>query len=224
MTEYVSRALEQIAEIHEHLAKAEVYRGWRSVPVASSAWSGLAAAAWQSATARPLDPWSFTVYWLAVGSVALVVGCSEIVWHYVDARDARRAAAVAPGRRPVPAGAGRRRAGDAGALVRLSPSLVTLLPGLWALLFGVGGVRGAAVRAARERLGRALLLRPPGCSCSGARRASTPSHRGRSAGRLAIGQLFAAAVLYWSIERPDRIRMRALDDAPIEGRDHGEKA
>jgi len=39
-----------------------------------------------------------------------------------------------------------------------------------------------------------------------------------------VGQLFAAAALYWSIERPDRMRMRALDGAPIEGRDHGEKA
>src|SRR5215467_7789583 len=48
MTEF-SRALEQIAEIHEHLAKTEVYRGWRSLPVASSALVGLAAAAWQSA-------------------------------------------------------------------------------------------------------------------------------------------------------------------------------
>jgi hypothetical protein len=34
--------------------------------------------------------------------------------------------------------------------------------------------------------------------------------------------LFAAAALYWSIERPDRLRMRALEAAQDE--DHGEKA
>src|SRR2546423_11322313 len=66
----VGRALEQIAEIHEHLAKAEIYRGWRSAPVASSGLVGLAAAAWQSGSVQRLDPRSFTAYWLAVGSPA----------------------------------------------------------------------------------------------------------------------------------------------------------
>jgi hypothetical protein len=42
-------------------------------------------------------------------------------------------------------------------------------------------------------------------------------------GTFGVGQLFAAAALYWSVERPDRIRMRA-QDAPNEGRDHVEKA
>ena len=201
MTEY-SRALEQIAEIHEHLAKTEVFRGWRSLPVASSALVGIAAAAWQSTTARPLDAWSFTIYWLAVGIVALLVGCSEIVWHY--------ATRAAPGERRR----SRQVVGQflpalvAGALVtpaviQLSPSLVTLLPGLWALFFGVG------VFAARPFVPRAsgwvalyylaaglfLLWRAPGVT------ALSPWAVG---GTFGIGQLFAAAVLYWSIERPDR--------------------
>ena len=34
----LSRAVEQIAEIHGHLAKGEVYRGWRSAPVAAAAY------------------------------------------------------------------------------------------------------------------------------------------------------------------------------------------
>ncbi len=157
MTEY-SRALEQIAEIHEHLAKTEVYRGWRSLPVASSALVGIAAAAWQSATARPLDAWSFTIFWLAVGIVALVIGCSEIVWHYATratAGERRRSLQVVGQFLPaLVAGAV-----ATPAVIQVSPSLVTLLPGLWALLFGVARVRGGAVRAARKRVGRALLLR-----------------------------------------------------------------
>ena len=219
----VSRALEQIAEIHEHLAKTEVYRGWRSLPVASSAVVGLAAAAWQSASAKPLDAWSFTIFWLAVGDRRAGHRLLGDRLALRDARDAERAAAVTRGRRPVPAGAGRRRAGDTGALIQVSPSLVTLLPGPVGALLRRRGVRGAAVRAARERLGRALLLaagllllwRAPSVD------ALSPWAVG---GTFGIGQLFAAAVLYWSIERPDRMRMRALDDAPIEGRDHGEKA
>src|SRR5262245_10822314 len=79
----VTRALEQIAEIHEQLGRTSVFRGWRPIPVASSGVIGLAAAAWQSAQPRPLDPWSFTVFWLVVGCAAVIVGCSEIAWHYV---------------------------------------------------------------------------------------------------------------------------------------------
>ena len=221
MTEY-SRALEQIAEIHEHLAKTEVYRGWRSVPVASSALVGLAAAAWQSASAKPLDAWSFTIFWLAVGIVALVIGCSEIVWHYAmraTPGERRRSRAVVGQFLPaLVAGAL-----ATPAVIQVNPSLVKLLPGLWALLFGV------AVFAARPFVPRAsgwvalyyfaaglfLLWRAPGVD------ALSPWAVGVTFG---IGQLFAAAALYWSIERPDRIRMRALDDGPIEGRDHGEKA
>src|SRR6185436_3065138 len=87
MTE-VTRALEQIAEIHQQLAKSAVYRGWRSVPVACSGVLGLAAAAWVSAAARPIDAWSFAAYWTTVGGVALPVGCSEILWHYFTQADA----------------------------------------------------------------------------------------------------------------------------------------
>ena len=38
------RALAQIEAIHDQLARAEIYRGWRSVPVALSGVFGLAAA------------------------------------------------------------------------------------------------------------------------------------------------------------------------------------
>ena len=32
----VTRALDQIAEIHQQMAKGEVYRGYRSLPIAAS--------------------------------------------------------------------------------------------------------------------------------------------------------------------------------------------
>ena len=162
-------------------------------------------------------------FWLAVGIVALVIGCSEIAWHY--------ATRATPGER--------RRSREvvgqflpalvAGALVTpwrsfgLSPSLVTLLPGLWALLLRRRGVRGAPVRAARERMGCALLLR---------RRVVPALARGRRHCPLTVGG--RRDIRDWTVvcrggallEHRTEIamRMRALDDAPIEGRDHGEKA
>lgn len=222
MTEF-TRALEQIAEIHEHLAKTEVYRGWRSLPVASSAIVGLAAAAWQSAMGKPIDPIVFTVYWLAVGMIALVIGCSEIVWHYATRAtpgDRRRSLQVVGQFLPaLVAGAA-----VTAAIVRISPTLVTLLPGLWSLLFGV------AVFAARPFVPRAsgwvalyysiaglvLLWRAP--------LAGVPSPWAVG-GTFGIGQLFAAAALYWSVERPDRLRQLERDPAARrEGRSYGEKA
>ena len=48
------------------------------------------------AYARPLEPWSFTTYWIVVAAVAIAVGCAEIAWHYVryaTATDRRRSRA-----------------------------------------------------------------------------------------------------------------------------------
>jgi hypothetical protein len=221
MTDY-TRALEQIAEIHEHLAKTEVYRGWRSLPVACSGLVGFVAAAWPSAPGSTADAWRFTTYWLAVGVFALVIGCSEIVWHYVVHAmpgERRRSRQVVGQFLPaLVAGAI-----ATGAVVRLSPALVGLLPGLWALLFGV------AIFAARPFVpsasvwvglyywtaGLLLLWGAPGVL------AASPWAVG---GTFGIGQLFAAAALYWSIERPDRIRTRAERAAEGRGEDYGEKA
>src|SRR5262245_46002662 len=129
----VGRALEQIAEIHEHLAKGEIYRGWRSIPVACSGLVGIIAAGSQPA----LNAWGFTFYWLIIGTLARLVGCSEIAWHFVmraTATERRRSAQVLGQFLPsLVAGAL-----ATGALVRFGPEFVRLLPGLWALLFGVG--------------------------------------------------------------------------------------
>lgn len=195
----VGRALEQIAEIHAHLAKGEVYRGWRSVPVASSGLVGIAAAAWQSATARPLEPWSFLKYWMAVALIALGVGCAEIVWHYVaraDENERRRSRQVMGQFLPAPLAG----AIMTWALMRLSPALVTLLPGLWALLFGVGVfaarpyVPRMSIWVARYywTVGLALLW------SSGGAGTLSPWTIG---GTFGVGQLLGAGALYWDLER-----------------------
>lgn len=199
-----ARALRQIAAIHDHLAKAEVYRGWRPVPMAGSGLVGLAAAWWQSAVGRPVEPWTFTSYWLATATLAMAVGCAEIVWHYAfqaTATERRRThrvlAQFLPG---LVAGAL-----ATGALLRLSPALTALLPGLWALFFGV------AIFAARPYVpagsgwvalyywaaGLLLLWTADGVD------ALSPWSVGATFG---VGQLLAALALYWSEER------RPVDD------------
>jgi hypothetical protein len=195
----VSRALAQIAAIHEQLAKGEVYRGWRSVPVACSALIGFGAAAWQSAFLRPLEPIGFTAYWMGVALIALLIGSAEIVWHYLrhagdtDRRRSRRV--IAQFLPALVAGAI-----VSVALVRLSPALVVLLPGLWALLFGVGVfairpyVLGASVWVGVYywAAGLALLWTAGGVDTL------SPWSVG---GTFGAGQLLSAAVLYWNLER-----------------------
>lgn len=145
-----SRALERIAEIHARMARTETYRGWRPVPVAASGIIGLAAAALQPSE-HASDPLSFAIYWCAVATVSLAIGCSEIAWHYLrqpDGYERRHTREVFEQFLPALV---------AGAIVtitfvRLSRALVPLLPGLWAVFFGVG------VFAARPYLPRGCTL------------------------------------------------------------------
>ncbi len=211
----VGRALEQIEAIHEHLARGEVYRGWRSAPVAMSGLAGLAAAAWQSASAQFVEPVSFTVYWLAVGVLALALGCAEIVWHYIthaSLTERRRSRCVVSQFLPslvaglvitIP-------------LVRLDVSLAALLPGLWAILFGVGvfaarpylPTASALVACYYWAAGLLLLWRADGLA------SLSPWTVG---GVFGAGQLLAAVVLYVSLERAPRLVLtdvrRSTEDA-----------
>ena len=79
----VSRALAQIEAIHEQMAKGEVYRGYRSIPVAASGLIGAAAAWLQPEFVGHVDLVGFALYWTAVAGIAAAVGSSEIVYNYV---------------------------------------------------------------------------------------------------------------------------------------------
>ena len=198
----VSRALEQIAEIHEQLGRSTVFRGWRSIPVACSGIVGLLAAAWQSGQARPLEPVTFTTFWLAVGTLSLLVGCAEIVWHYVARADElERARARHVVGQLLPAlFAG---ALATGAFIRINPALAVLLPGLWALFFGVGifatrpySPRGSSWIALFYWTAGLVLLWTAGTIAE-----LSPWTVG---GTFGAGQLLAALVLYMTLERPAR--------------------
>jgi hypothetical protein len=143
----ITRAVEEIAAIHAHLATREVYRGWRAIPVALSGLVGLTAAVAFTARQSEIDAWMFLRTWLAVGVVAFGTGCAEIFWRYgrhASRLERRRTRAVL--RQFAPALA----AGLAVpiALVRLDPAFVAAAPGLWAICFGL------AVFSARPSLPR----------------------------------------------------------------------
>ena len=133
----VSRALDQIAEIHQQIAKGEVYRGYRSLPVAASGLIGIAAAWLQPAALGT-----------AIRSASSgtgprsppCAGIRRLQRDHLQLRRPRRRRgppADAAGGRPVPAEHGWRRCHHR-SFSHLSAALVPLLPGLWAICFGIG--------------------------------------------------------------------------------------
>jgi hypothetical protein len=194
----VTRALDQIAEIHAHIAKGEVYRGYRSLPIAASGVIGVLAAALQPASLA-VEPIGFAAYWMLVAVAAMLVGSSEILYNYVKDETAagRRQTRKVVGQFLPSAAAG---GAIAICICRFDPSLVVLLPGLWSICFGLG------VFASRPYLPRASGWVALFYYAAGfvlllvARDAASPSSWWIGA-TFGTGQLLAALVLWWNLER-----------------------
>ena len=188
----VTRALAEIAEIHRQIAKSEVYRGYRPIPIAASGSVGVLAAWLQPPHLGTADPVGFVVYWMVIAACAAAIGASEIASNYLlheDATGRRRTRQVVGQFLPSVAAGGI----VALAFLRLSPSLVPLLPGLWALCFGLGTF------ASRPYLPRAsgwvaLYYYAAGFALLWIAR-SAPLTGWWVGGTFGAGQLLAAAVL-----------------------------
>jgi hypothetical protein len=198
----LSRALGQLADIHQQIAKGEIYRGYRSVPVAASGLIGFAAAWAQPPALGASDPVGFVLYWSVIAACAGFVGASEIIYNYVvhDDRAARRQTTRVVGQFLPSVLAG---AIITVSFVHLSAALVPLLPGLWAICFGIG------IFASRPYLPRAsgwvaLLYYAAGVALLWIARGPEPLRGWWVGGTFGTGQLMAAVVLYWNLERTPR--------------------
>jgi hypothetical protein len=202
----ISDAVDQIAEIHGQIAKGEVYRGWRATPLALSGVVGLAAAWLQRPTLGADNPTGFVLYWAAVAAVAAAIGMSEIVHTSLSGLGSNPAVGASFERRQtrrvaiqlVPALA-------VGALVtvafvRLGPALISVLPGVWALCYGL------AIFSARPYLARgsgwvALYFIAGGFFLLWNADTAVARSAWAVGGLFGAGQLFGALVLYWNLER-----------------------
>jgi len=195
----VTRALDQIAAIHEQIAKGEVYRGYRSLPVAASGLIGLAAAWLQPASLGTADPIGFVLYWAAIAAAAGFVGASEVIYSYAvhdDASARRKTRQVVGQFLPSVVGG----AAITVCLTHLSAAMVPLLPGLWAFCFGLGTF------ASRPYLPRAsgwvaLFYYTAGFVLLWIARGPEPLTGWWVGGTFGVGQLLAALVLWWNLER-----------------------
>jgi hypothetical protein len=197
-----TRALDQIAEIHRQLAKGEVYRGYRSVPVATSGLIGVIAAWLQPPALGDKDPIGYLVYWSVIAVTAALVGSSEILYNYLvkeDATGRRQTRRVVGQFLPSLVGG----AAMSVCFAHLSGALVPLLPGLWAICFGIG------IFASRPYLPRAsgwiaLFYYAAGFMLLWIAR-SPATHAALTGwwvgGTFGAGQMLAAVVLWWNLER-----------------------
>lgn len=129
---HVREAIERIDLIHDQLTRSEIYRGFRVPAVALVGVLGLAAAAFQPS----FSGLGFVSYWIAVAGVCGLLGMAAAGHSYFYREDdlaRRKTHRVMAQFLPCMIAGGTVTAG----LARM-PDLAALLPGLWALIFGLG--------------------------------------------------------------------------------------
>jgi hypothetical protein len=194
-------ALTQISEIRRQVARTEVFRGYRALPVAFSGLLALTVAGCQALWLP--DPSqhvaAYLALWVGAALVSMLATGLEMALHL-------RRAASSLTRQTVLLALGQFTPSIvAGGLVMYAiaghaPENLWMLPGLWALLFSLG------VFASYRLLPPAtfwvgVFYMAAGTVCLTLREAAlSPWAMGIPFGG---GQLLAAAVLYWTLERTD---------------------
>lgn len=194
-----SRALAEIAEIHQQIAKGEIYRGYRSIPIALSGAIGYIAAWLQPPSLGAHDAVGFVLYWAGIAFLAALVGMSEIVYNYAahDRASERRRTRQVVGQFLPSVLAG---AIITVSFVHLSAALVPLLPGVWAICFGLGTFASRPYLPGASAL-VAIFYYLAGVVLLWNARGPEPLTPWWVGGTFGTGQLLAAAVLYLSLER-----------------------
>jgi hypothetical protein len=196
-------ALTQISEIRRQMARTEVFRGYRAVPVAFSGLLALAAAAVQAAwIVAPAERITeYLALWVGAAIVSAIGAGAEMTIR------ARRAAS--PWRREITWLAVEQFLPCLAAgglltfvLVRFAPESLWMLPGLWQILYSLG-VFASCRLLPRATFMVAVFYLASGLTCLALARgpaAFSPWAMGLPFG---TGQLLAAAVLHRTLERSD---------------------
>jgi hypothetical protein len=145
MSDY-DRTLSQVREIHAHLARGEVFRGWHWLTAAGTAALALGGALLQERLA-PSTTGEFAKFWVAVAGIAGALALVDILVHvrrYGRPATARLARSALFQFAPAAA------AGAGLAVALAGGSAGIYLPGLWSIVFGLG------LAAARPHLPRGI--------------------------------------------------------------------
>ncbi len=197
----LQEALSQISEIRRQMARSEVFRGYRAVPVAGTGVLAILASVFQSSwIERPTESIiPYAMLWIGTAAIGMIWSGIEMV---------RRS-------RAIPCQIGKRATWlaveqflpsmIAGALVtvilvRSVPEVCWMLPGLWQIFFALG-VFASFRQLPRATFGVAVFYLFTGLGCLQWARgewALSPWTMGIPFG---LGQAAAAVILYWNLER-----------------------
>jgi hypothetical protein len=195
-------ALTQIAEIRQQMARAEVFRGYRSAPVAFSGVLAFAAAgvqsAWVPEPARQIG--AYLGLWIGAATLSAVAAGSGMVLAGSAAPGWRRRITWLAVEQFVPC----LIAGGlvTAVLVRGNPEALWLLPGLWQVLFSLG-VFASCRLLPRPTFAVAVFYLAAGTTCMALARDESALAPWAMGVPFGVGQLLAAGILYWTLERPD---------------------
>jgi hypothetical protein len=196
-------AMTQISEIRLQLARTEVFRGLRALPVAMSGLLALGAAGFQAAwVSRPAEHLSaYLTLWIGAAVISAVAAGTEmgLRWRAATSPWAREKTWLAVEQfLPCLAAGGLLTF----VIVRFSPEVAWMLPGLWQILFSLG-IFASCRLLPRAIFGVAVFYLASGLASLALARgelAFSPWAMGLPFG---TGQLLAAAVLYRTLECPD---------------------
>ena len=196
-------AMTQISEIRLQLARTEVFRGLRALPVAMSGLLALAAAGFQAAwVSRPAEHLSaYLTLWIGAAVVSAVAAGTEmgLRWRAATSPWAREKTWLAVEQfLPCLAAGGLLTF----VVVHYSPEAAWMLPGLWQVVFSLG-IFASCRLLPRALFGVAVFYLASGLANLALARgelAFSPWAMGLPFG---TGQLLAAAVLYRTLECPD---------------------
>jgi hypothetical protein len=193
--------LTQITEIRQQLERTEVFRGYRAVPITFSGVLALAVAVFQAIwLPEPAEHVAdYLILWVGAAVMSMVVLGIGLVLDYRQNSSplTRSTTRLAVGQfAPCVVAGGL----VAYVLWNQAQDSLWMLPGLWAILFGLG------IFASYRLLPRATFwvgvwYFVTGALCLGWARGDYAFSPLAMAIPFGVGQLLAAAVLYWTLER-----------------------
>jgi hypothetical protein len=196
-------ALAQISEIRLQMARTEVFRGYRAAPVAFSGGLAFAAAALQPVLVP--DPGrqvgAYLALWVGAAALgAIAAGAGMAVGMVNPASTWRRRITWLAVEQFVPCLI-------AGGLVTAVvawhlPELLWLLPGLWQVLFSLG-IFASCRLLPRATFGVGVFYLISGIATLALARGDLALSPWAMGVPFGVGQLLAAGVLYWTLERGD---------------------
>jgi hypothetical protein len=193
-------ALDSIATIRQRMAETEVFRGYRALPVALSAVFALIGGFLQPILVpRPeQDVPGYVALWSAVALLSIAVaGLAMFIRDRVAGASLTRPVTWLAVGQFVPCLVA--AAAVTAVIVRLAPDIAWVLPGLWQVFFSQGVIASCRLLP-RPAFAVGVLYLVAGVITLVVARGPDALSPWAMAVPFGVGQLAAAAVLYWTLE------------------------